>query len=338
MFLIKQLFQRLDAWLFASFSAVGFSLMRIAWGAQELITFGFQWPKVHMYYTSGRGIEAINCNGSNWPLSWQFLLDGRFKKAFIDSRCLVEELMFSEQFVNLVFLLLITSLILVIIGYYPKLFIGISLFIIIMLHQRNSHITNGGDRIERTIPFFLLLAPSIYLFSVQKAKRVWNTRWVYYLLLWQLIIFYVTAGSHKLEVVGWTGGEILSISLHLEQFVRFPIHFFNIFEPWYVPMGLVTVGVQIVWILHLTPHFIRKRLVWKHYPLTLKQTIILGTALMHTGILIFMDVDMFSVTLLVSYVGLIDETDIAFFKRCKEIATLQKNRLKKLLGSVRHAS
>lgn len=338
MLILKAILRRIDTWLFASFSAVGFSLLRITWGLQELVVFGFQWPKVHMYYTSGRVMSAVECNGSNWPLSWQFLFEGRFNKAFVDSRCLVGEMMFSEQWVNVVFLVLIISLILVVIGYYPKIFVGISFFIIVMFHQRNYHITNGGDRLERTIPFFLLLAPSIYLFSVQKAKRVWNTRWIYYLLLWQLIIFYVTAGAHKLEVVGWTGGEILSISLHLEQFIRFPIKFFTIFEPWYVPMGLMTVFVQVAWIFHLTPYFIRKRLIWRQYPLTLKQTIILGTTCMHLGILLLMDVDMFSISMIVCYFGLIDETDIATYKRFRKAVHVKMHTIKKLLSGFWHAN
>lgn len=311
----KSALQWLHTWLFTPYSAIGFSIMRIAWGVQEFLTFSFQWPKVHMYYTTTGVLGPIDCFGSNWALSWQFITQGRLNKAFVDSQCLVETVLFTPFWTHIVFATLLTCLIGVIIGYRAKLCILISLLIIISLHHREPHMLNGGDRIEKVIPFFLLIAPSIYAYSVQKAKNLWNQRWVYRLLMWQLVIFYTTAGIHKLEVVGWLNGAMLSISLHLDQFMRWPIKYFTIFEPWYAPMGLVVVGVQVAWIFQLTPLWIRKKIIWRAWPLTLKQTIIAGTASMHLGILFLMDVDMFAVTLLIAYCGLIDEQDILLFKK-----------------------
>lgn len=298
----------IQSFLFAPISAKGFSLMRIAWSVQLLITFGFQWYYYDLYFSLEGVWGTMDCSTLT---------------------CTILHYICSEPWIHVVFFTLITSLLLTLLGVKPRFFIFVALVIVSLLHSRNWLILNGGDRIEKVIGFMLLLAPNMHMYSLKKPKTNLNAVWIQRLLLWQLIVLYGMAGLRKLEVSGWTNGNKIGLSLHLEQFMRLPPEWFNFLQAWYIPASFFTFGIQIMWLLLLIPKKLRAQFAWRHWPLTLKQTILIGTALMHLGILALMEIDMFAVTMLIGYLGLLNDEDFAALKRlrskCKQIATRLKH-------------
>jgi hypothetical protein len=288
---MKYILRSIEHFLFAPVSNVGFSLMRIAWGIQEFITFSTQWMYADMYYATNDVLGAITCR---------------------TPACSLQQVLFSPMMIHIVFTVLLLVLLGAIIGFYPRICITIALCIIFVLQERNGLILNGGDRIEKIIGFYLLIAPSCHAFSIRPIKRAWNQQWVRRLLLWQLIILYASAGLHKLQVTGWLNGHKIGLSLHLEQFLRFPMNTLSIFEPLYTTIGIVTISVQIAWLLLLIPKNFRQKFIIKRFPLSLKQCVLFGTTGMHLSILLFMDIDMFAITMLISYLGLLEDGDLAF--------------------------
>lgn len=284
-------------YLFAPISAQGFSIMRIAWGVLELFTYLTHWFSFRLLYSTEGVMGPTNCASG--------------------MMCSITTFLFAEPIIHITFAVLCTALVFVIIGVQPRLCIFISLFLIVCFHMRNPLVMNGGDRVEKAVGYLLLIAPNMHWYSLQKVKTLYNSIWVQRLLLWQLTILYVTAGVHKIEVGGWLNGKKLALSLHLEQFLRFPIDTFNWMQPWYTPMSFYTVFVQIAWIFMLVPHSIRKQFIWHAWPFTLKQTIILGTTSMHLGIMVIMSIEMFPIIMIISYIGLLNESDFADIRRAK---------------------
>lgn len=292
--MIQNCIKHVNSFLFTPISAKGFSLMRIAWGIQLLITTLNHWLHYDVLFSMQGVLGPMQCSGT---------------------RCIIVSSIFTEPWIHVTFFAMVFSLIMVILGVKPRMFIAMAFVLLIFFHYRNWFILNGGNRIEKVIGFLLLIAPNMHMYSADKIKSHINTVWVQRLLLWQLIILYSTAGTRKLQVDGWLDGNMLGLSLHSEQFMRLPPEWLSFMNAWYIPASFFTVGIQISWLLLLIPKQLRKPFIWRQWPLNLKQTILLGTALMHLNIFILMEVDMFAITMMISYFGLLDTEDFVAYKK-----------------------
>ena len=297
----------LDRFFFRKISTSGFGLMRIVWGA---IVFGFgllQWSDVWRYY-SNQGILP--------PELMPLVLRSVYRFSILNY----------VQDPGPVFLLYIILLILAVlsmIGYRAKLTTVLCTLLMFSFHERNYLPLAGGETVLRLIGFLLVIAPNISAFSVDRLKLQWkswkDTRtllapatmsiWPYRLLLWQLIVLYVTSGWDKLMgTMWWQSGTAVASAMHHPTFMRAPQWIADYISMLSLPLSRLTVVFEFSWLLLLIPgvFFVRK-LGFK--PGGIKRALIVAGLCFHGGILVLMHVGSFPYVFLAAYLGLLQQED-----------------------------
>lgn len=304
---MQKLQAKLSAFLFDPISADGFGLMRMGWALTLLYSIISRWTSLQLYYSEDGVMGPLRCKEG--------------------LECFAENIIFSNTGITLFAFTLLVSLVCTFFAWRPRLSVFVSLLIIHMLHQRNGLTINGGDRVVRIVGFYLLIAPELRAFSFSRMKKALRlepleplvmSAWPYRLLLWQFLLIYLMTGISKAQFAGWYDGSTIGLAFHHAHYMRIDQSVINLLSPFYQLVGLSVLVFQLSWGFLLLPTSIRKRMVIKRFPLTLKQTLIVSGVLFHFGILLLMEVGTFSLVMLSGLAGLLLDKDIEKLRQCTD--------------------
>jgi predicted DCC family thiol-disulfide oxidoreductase YuxK len=297
------LLTRLQAFLFSPISARGFGLMRVMWSTVALAFFLMQSQDIIEFY-SDAGVLPTDLA----PLIMRSLY--RFS---------LFDIVTSPEGVLALYGLLLLSLFCAMIGLLPRIATILSFVLMASFHERNTLILGGGDTVLRTIGFILCIAPTLSAFSVMRLRQQWKhwkkTRqmlpdlvmsiWAYRLLLWQLIIIYGMSVWLKLMGTMWEQGTATTAALQHEIFARWPREIMELVIFTAPFATFFALAFESVWVLLLFPRsFTRWALNWEFQPCLKRYLIFIGL-IFHGGILITMDVGVFSLAMFTMYAGLL---------------------------------
>ena len=170
----------------------------------------------------------------------------------------------------------------------------------------------------RIIGFLLVIAPCLDAFSLRhRLKSLKMSIWPYRLLLWQLVVLYVISAISKSMEEAWSSGDAMGRIFHHPHFMRFSreaADFLSVFSPL---LSYWTLFAEGIWILLLIPRFVWRKLHLEAARVPVKLFILLNGIALHIGILIFMEVNVFSIIMMVAYCGLLLEEDFRFLHTIK---------------------
>lgn len=296
--------QRINSFFFARSSASGIGAMRVAWAAVSFLFFLFQFRDVAMFY-SDEGIMPRAFLDIVARESWYFTALG-----FTGDPSAV----FS------IYLLLLASLLLSMLGVWPRLTTILGFLLMSSFHERNMYVLGGGDTLLRAIGFILCVSPGIRALSLSRAWEQWkhwkttgtylkpvtSYAWTYRLVLWQALVVYLMSLWWKLLGTTWNAGTATEIALHHPLFSRWPEFSENLL-PILPFVTHATLLFELSWIIMLLPR------QWR--PVPVKLSLLAVGVLFHLSILILMDAGSFSLAMMALYCGLLREDDIAWMKR-----------------------
>ena len=233
----------------------------------------------------------------------------------------------SAPTVTILFVALLVSLIFVTIGLFTRLSLIISIVLLFSFHEYGSITLNGGDTLLRLIGFLLLISPcdkalsvSNLLLRFRMASKTGKEQpsvdrtmpiWPYRLLLWQMIILYISSVSEKLNGSTWEEGSAVAIVLHHETFSRLSTQMADTLTFLSPLLTYSTLLIQSGWIV-LLPLGLLSATGWFVHSQGFdawKRGLLLYGTFMHGGILLLMDVGTFSLTVFVAYSGLLIDND-----------------------------
>ncbi len=274
----------LDRFLFQEVSSKGFRWMRAAWALTVLGTLLLQLGDVAWLYSKQSFV----------PLQPDLLSLTAFP------RFSILHFVTDPHAVSALFIILLASLFLSALSLWPKVTVTVSVLLLHSFHHRNPLPLGGGDVMLYNIGFLLMISSFCEL-----RKNGTMPIWPYRLLLWQIIVIYLSSLWWKLLGTTWIDGSAIAIAFQNPHFARFdlPITLINALSPL---MGYATMVWEFCWVLLLIPPFAKAsggKPKFKFHELTKKILIIAGI-FFHLGILIFLRVGSFSLAMLVSYLGL----------------------------------
>ncbi len=303
---MKQFFAALDRFFFKWVSATGFGMMRSAWGAIVFWSMLLQWPEIARYY--GR-------EGMLPPESWHIVFRQVYRFSILDY-------VSDERILFALYLLLLIAAFCSMLGLRARVSTIITCLLLFSFQERNPMILAGGEALLRVVGFLLMIAPGISAFSLDRAKfqlKSWTKNkerlpplqmpmWPYRLLLWQLIVLYITSGWDKLSGDMWWNGTAIEAVLRLETFT----------EPWAEPvipflsaqtlaLSRLTVLYEWTWFVLLIPAVLWKRIGFTAHGI--KRVVLFFGVIFHTGIAIVMSVGTFPYAIMAAYLGLLHEKD-----------------------------
>jgi predicted DCC family thiol-disulfide oxidoreductase YuxK len=304
---ILTFFDDCEAFFFRRISASGFGLLRIGWAVTALVYLLCQWNDITFFY-SAKGIIPPELFPSSFRNDYRFTI-----LTYITDPSAV----FS------VYLLLLAVLATAALGYRSRLSVIIATLLLFSFHERNLLPLGGGETVLRHLGFFLMIAPEIRAFSLDRAKLQWRhwseTRellppltmaiWPWRLLLWQMIVIYVTSGLDKLSGSMWLDGTAVASALHHPHFARWPMPLMDIASVASPFLSYGAIVFEIGWLLMLIPQAITAKLPQIIRPHAIRRSLLLGGILFHGGIFVLMDVGSFSVAMLAGYLGLLLHED-----------------------------
>jgi predicted DCC family thiol-disulfide oxidoreductase YuxK len=305
-----------DFW-FQPISAAGFGMMRVAFGGIGFLTFALQWSNVTRFYTTD-GILPHALMHEVTRSVWRFsLLD-----------------YVPPSVAWTLYLVLLLSFLMTMLGIRTKVFLSIAVILLFSFDEYALITLDGGDTLMRLIGFILLLSPCHKAMTLTNlTKRMELVRrtgkdqpasertmpiWPYRLLLWQMIILYVASSVEKFMGNTWrVEGSAVAITLHHGMFSRLSPALADMLAPTSPFVGWFVLITQFAWVLLLIlPLFIWIRFLSASANGALKRALILCGVLVHGMIFLLMDVGTFSLTVFVSYLGLLlDEDFIAVRQR-----------------------
>jgi len=294
---------RIDRFFFARSSASGLGAMRVAWAAIALLFFLMQWQDVSLFYSDQGFIPRLYLSlvaRHEWYVS-------------------ILTLVGSPAGVFALYLLLLLSLFLCMIGVLPRLTTILSFLLMCSFHERDMLVLGGGDTMLRLLGFILSISPGIRALSLSRAFEQWKewkmTRkllkpvtmyaWTYRMILWQALVVYLISLWWKLMGTTWQAGTAVEIALHHPFFSRWP-HVMETFLPLMPFVTHATLVFEAAWIVMLFPR------QWRAIPL--KLALLACGAAFHLSILVLMDAGSFSLVMFALYCGLLQEEDIAWIK------------------------
>lgn len=296
----------LQNFLFREIGASGFGLMRMGWAAVILAYGVSQIPDTARYFSEGGLL----------PAELEMLVTRS------ELRLTILHFITDPRAVLLLHLLLLLAALCMLMGQFPRLMTWIAVLLLFSFHERNPLSLGGGDTVLRHVGFFLLLAPaSGAAFSLGRLAAQWGgwrgsrrllppvrmPIWPQRLLLWQLIVIYVTSGWDKLLGDMWIDGTAVASALHHTHFVRWPMFAMDLFGLLSPAIGVATLLFEFLWLGLLLPAWALQ--IFGLTPRTVKHALLIAGVLFHGGIFILMDVGSFSWAMMVAYLGLLDEED-----------------------------
>ena len=306
------LLNAIQSLFFQETSASGFGLMRIAWGLTVLLYYIPKLPDVARYW-SGTGI---------FPQSMESLvLRPSFRYTLLD-------LITEPHAVVLLYLLMLLAALCMVFGQFPRLSTWVAVLLLFSFQERNPFLFGGGDTVLRTVGFLLLIAPTLRSFSLGRLQEQWNhwknsrsllpplpmSIWPRHLLLWQLIVIYVTTGWYKLMGPTWWNGNAVAIVLHHPTFARFPGRVADVLSIASSAVGYALILWELTWILMIIPKPIFE-LAFLGSKERFKRWLLLIGVVIHVGIFILFDVGSFSAAMLTAYLGMLDGNDFEALRR-----------------------
>jgi hypothetical protein len=178
---------------------------------------------------------------------------------------------------------------------------------LVSMHQRNLYILNGADVVMRVTGFFLMFAPAGGALSIDRLRRIWEGRegaevplynpWAQRMIQIQLSVIYLSTVGLKLFGRAWRNGTAVYYVLRLNGFRRFPVPFSSNM----VLIKLSTWGTLIV-------EFSIGALVWFS---RIRCAILLAAALMHLFIEYSMNLPVFELMMVSTYVTFIYPEDLS---------------------------
>lgn len=294
----------IEHFFFQRISASGFGLLRIAWAAAALWFFAREWNDIAFYY-SDAGILPPELGGYVYRNDYRFSL-----LSFIGTPGPVFGL----------YLLMLVSLTLAMIGKWTRFTTVLSVILLFSFHERNLLPLGGGDTVLRNIGFLLAVAPEIRAFSIDRLRQQWKqwstnrtllppltmSIWPYRLLLWQLILIYVTSGWDKVTGTMWLNGTAVASAFHHMHFARYPLWIMDLASIPSPVFGYFTLVFEFAWLGLLLPRRIVGKILQPH---ALRRALIVCGILFHGGIFVFMDVGSFSLAIMAAYLGLLRDDD-----------------------------
>ena len=309
---MKRLFDAIDGYFFARRGAWPFGLLRIAWAAVALAYFAMQWSDIAAYY-SDAGFLPRDMAWLVTRTDWKFTVlsfNGEAWYAFAW------------------YIALLASLACSMLGIFPRISTIVGYVLMASFHERNPMTLGGGDTVLRNVGFILMIAPGIHALSLGRLVtqyRSWRTTrtllppitmpaWPARLLLWQLLVIYISSLWWKLLGTMWIGGSAVAAALHHRVFLHWNYTFINLLMPLASTATYATLVWEASWLTLLVPASLWKRLpvISRYSP---KRWVLLGGVVFHGSIAIIMDVGSFPFALLGAYLGLLDDGDRAWLKR-----------------------
>lgn len=302
----------IDGFFFARRSAWPFGLMRAAWAGVALFFLARQWIDVSAYYSDAGFLprdlvylvtredwifSVLSYNGEPWyAWTWYLLTLAAFACSAL--------------------------------GIAPRTSTIVSYLLLASFHERNAMTLGGGDTALRNIGFILAISPGIHAFSFHRLRlqyAAWRkhrtflpkatmSAWPYRLLLWQLMVIYLTSLWWKLLGEMWVDGTAVGASLHHMVFIRWPYEAINYFMPFAAYTDHATLAWEASWLLLLIPIAL-----WRRIPtigqLPIKRLVMAGGVAFHGSIALLMDVGVFPFAMGAAYLGLLDDADRAWLKK-----------------------
>ncbi len=317
------LVSRIHLFWFKPVSAAGFGMMRVAFGAIAFVTMLFEMPNVQRFY-GPEGILSHDLLPSVLRSSWRFsLLDH-----------------VGTTGVWLLYAILLASLFCVIIGIGRKFMLLVAMILLYSFHEYGTITLDGGDTLLRLIGFILLISPCYRTFSIANMRRrvtlIRETgkdqpassrtmpMWPYRLLLWQMILIYVSSAIGKWDGHTWREGSAVAIIMHLTDFTRLSPLVADALSFLSPTIGYFTIFSQLAWILILPVGFLAlMNVVSAQSTNVLKRALLLCGVLLHGSIFLFMDVGTFSLSVFAAYLGLLIDDDFRAIRE-KLNARIQK--------------
>lgn len=310
---MKHVLDHLDRFFFQKVSASGFGLMRIAWAFVVLLFLLGSASDVVRYYSEA-GIMPQDLGHLVFRSDYRFTI-----------------LQYVTDPTAVIWLwgVLIFCLTCMMVGAWPRFMTIASVLLLFSFHERNLQPLGGGDTVLRNLGFILMIAPEISAFSIARLEKQWNcwkntgaflaplktSIWPYRILLWQLLIIYITSGWDKQQGTMWMDGTVVEAVFHHTHFARWSKDVMDSWV-WLSPyVSLYVLIFEFAWLLMLVP-----RQLWRVLPLwirrhSVKRWLILGGLVFHWGIFIFMDVGAFPFAMSVGFLGLLLDDDWATLKR-----------------------
>ena len=307
---VNALLRSIDGFFFARRSAWPFGLMRIAWAGVALAYFLMQWFDVAQYYSD----EGFLPRDLVWLVTredWIFTI-----------------LSYNGEpwFARAVYLVMLAALGCSMLGIAPRTSTILGYFLMASFHERDAMTLGGGDTVLRNVGFILMLAPGIHALSLSRflqQRKAWKKSrallppvampaWPYRLLLWQMIVVYVTSVWWKLLGDMWIDGTAVSAALHHMIFLNWSYGVTNHLMPFASFLTWSTLAWEGSWTLLLVPRAWVRRLPRPLRDVPVKRLIVAGGFLFHGSIAFFMDVGSFSYAVMAAYMGLFDDRDRAW--------------------------
>lgn len=283
--------------------------MRIGYGISAFLTVLSYWPRVDLFF-SGDGLISHDAVPYIHRMDWRFSL--------LDTM--------DVSMMHILYIALLVSLAFVILGLWTRTSLIVSTILLFSFHEYSRIILNGGDTLLRILAFILVISPCHRALSVSNLRKRWKLSaqtgkdqpleermmsiWPYRLLLWQLIVLYTASSIEKFTGSMWRDGSAVAAILHHPHFSRLSPAVADMFA-YTSPIGsYFALIAQAAWIVLLPIGLLSMtRILSTHAFNTWKRTLILCGVLVHGGIFLLMDVGTFSLTILVSYLGLLLDDD-----------------------------
>lgn len=309
---MKQFADYIDGFFFRKISASGFGLMRISWGFVVFTAMLMAWPDVIRYYTDS-GIMPGDLGHLVFRSDYRFTL---------------LDIITDNQAVILLYFTLLYAAFCTMIGVWPRLMTIVTVVLLTSFHERNLQPLGGGDTVLRNIGYLLMIAPELRAFSVERLSAQWKnwkesrsllsplrmSMWPYRLLLWQLLIIYITSGIDKLTGTMWLDGTAVAATLHHTHFTRLPKEWMDVFSVVTPFIGVFFILYEFTWAFLLIPKPLARILPAAIRRHSLKRWLILCGVTLHGGIAIMMEVGSFSFAMMTLYLGLLLDEDWTTFR------------------------
>lgn len=310
---MKRIIAYLDRFFFEEVSATGFGLMRAAWAFTVLFYMLGSAGDVVRYY-SDAGILPQELGYLVFRSEYRFTL----LQHITDPTAVIA---LWSVFMACLFCMMI--------GLWPKLMTIVSVLLLFTFHERNLQPLAGGDTVLRIVGFVLILAPEVGTFSISRLEDQWSHWkktgtylrplkthiWPYRILLWQILIIYVTSAWEKLQGTMWMRGTVVEAVFHHTHLVKWPKEIMDGWT-WFSPYAcFYTLIFEFGWLFMLVP-----RDIWYVLPMwirkhSIKRWLIAGSLGFHWGIFVFMDVGSFPLAMSTAYLGLLLDQDWDTFTR-----------------------
>src|SRR3989344_4896754 len=295
----------IEHFFFAPISASGLGLMRIAW-ALVVLAYGLPQLLDAKRLWSDAGFLPSTMGSAVFRSMYRYS---------------IFDWVTDPTAVTALYGLLMVAAIFMVIGFLPRLSTIVAVLLLFSFHERNTLLLGGGDTVLRTIGFILALAPVGAAFSLQRGRLQWrswknNGRllppalvsiWPQRLVLWQLIVIYITSGWDKVLGDMWIMGTAVNSALHHPHFARAPLWMMDLLAPASPAISYAVLVFEFLWISLLLPAPMLRLIDLSKG--TVKRALLIFGLLFHGGFFVLMDVGGFSWAMMMTYLGPLTGSD-----------------------------